>query len=153
MQTLAMTRRKLFLAAFAFLAVAPALAAPPPSDGHGEASGTPDEREVARSIDLGGLVFPVFNDEGKLKNYLFVNARMKVGDGKDPWKYREKAHFIRDAVVRAAHRTSFNMKSDLTKLDEKLAAAECLKAANEALGEKDAVVTMTFTQIASRVSK
>jgi hypothetical protein len=149
-----MTRRKLFLAAFAFLAVAPAVAAPPPSGDHGAGgSDTPDEREVARSIDLGGLVFPVFTNDGKLKNYLFVNARMKVGDGKDPWKYREKAHFIRDAVVRTAHRTSFNMKNDLTKLDEKLAAAECLKAANEALGEKDAVVTMTFTQIASRVSK
>lgn len=148
-----MNRRRLFLAAFALLAAAPAFSAPP-SGGHGETgSETPDEREVARSIDLGGLVFPVFSDDGKLQNYLFVNARMKVGDGKDPWKYREKAHFIRDAVVRVSHRTSFSMKDDLTKLDEQLAAAECLKAANEALGEKDAVVTMTFTQIASRISK
>jgi hypothetical protein len=147
-----MTRRRLFLAAFALLATAPALAAPP-SGGHGESSETPDEKEVARSVDLGGLVFPVFTADQKLKNYLFVNARMKVADGKDPWKYREKAHLIRDAVVRAAHRTSFNQKDDLTKLDEKLAAAECLKAANDIIGEKDALVTMTFTQIASRISK
>ena len=34
--------------------------------------------------------------------------------------------------------------------DEKLAAAECLKAANEVLGEKDALIQMTFTQIASQ---
>jgi hypothetical protein len=147
-----MNRRRLFLAAFAVFAVAPALAAPP-SGGHGESSETPDEREVARSIDLGGLVFPVFTSDHKLKNYLFVNARMKVADGKDPWKYREKAHMIRDAVVRAAHRTSFSSKDDSTKLDEKLAAAECLRVANDAVGEKDALVTMTFTQIASRVNK
>ena len=148
-----MTRRRLLLAAFALLAAAPATASPPPSGGHGESSDTPDEQEVSRSVDLGGLVFPVFTADGKLKNYLFVNARMRVADGKDPWKYREKAHLIRDAVVRASHRISFNMKDDVTRLDEKLAAAESLKAANEMVGERDALVTMTFTQIASRVSK
>lgn len=148
-----MIRRELFLAGFALLLGAPAFAAPPaPSDGHGDASAVPDEKEVARSIDLGGLVFPVFAQDQKLKNYLFVNARMKVADGKDPWKYREKAHMIRDAVVRAAHRTSFSVKDNPTKLDEKLAAAECLKAANDVLGET-AVVTMTFTQIASRLNR
>lgn len=148
-----MTRRKIFLAALALLAAAPAFASPP-EGGHGEAaSQTPDEKEVSRSVELGGLVFPVFDEKGKLKNYLFVNARMLVGPGKDPWKYREQAHFIRDAVIRAAHRTSFDLKNDPTKLDEKRAAAECLKVANETIGEKDALVTMTFTQIASRINK
>jgi hypothetical protein len=148
-----MTRRKLFLAVLACLAATPLALASPPAGGHGAADESPDEKEVARSVELGGLVFPVFDEKGKLKNYLFVNARMLVGPGKDPWKYREQAHFIRDAVVRAAHKTSFNMKSDPTKLDEKLAAAECLKAANEVVGQKDALVTMTFTQIASRAGK
>ncbi len=145
-----MTRRKLFLAVFACLAATPLALAAPPSGGHGAKDESPDEKEVARSVELGGLVFPVFDESGKLTNYLFVNARMLVGPGRDPWKYREQAHFIRDAIVRAAHHTSFNLKSDPTKLDEKLAAAECLKAANDVLGERDAVVTMTFTQIASR---
>src|SRR5579871_4414537 len=84
----------------------------------------PSEKEVARSIDLSGLVFPVFTETGKLKNYLFVNARMLVGPGKDPWKYRNQAHFIRDALIRVAHRISFNAKGDFTKLDEDLAARE-----------------------------
>lgn len=112
-----------------------------------------EEKEVARSVSLDGLVFPVFDEKGKLKNYLFVNARMLVGSGKDPWKYREKQHFIRDAVLRAAHRTSFNAKGDFAKLDEKFAAAECLKAGNAAVGESDALVSMTFTQIASQVGR
>ncbi|HEV7690048.1 MAG TPA: hypothetical protein VGO52_04475, partial [Hyphomonadaceae bacterium] len=59
-------------------------------------------------------------------------------------------HFIRDAIVRAAHRVSFNVKGDYNKLDEKLAAETCMKAANEIVGDKDALVSMTFTQIASQ---
>ena len=145
-----MNRRKLFLAAFALIAAAsaPAYAAPPE---HGaEQAASDDDREIAMSVELGGLVFPMFDETGKLKNYIFVSARMVVAQGKDPWKYREQAHFIRDAVVRAAHRVSFNAKGNYNKLDEKLAATECLKAANDILGERDALVSMTFKSIASQ---
>jgi hypothetical protein len=127
--------------------LSPAGAAPPKGD-HAEAEG--DEKDVGRTVELGGLVFPVFSEDGRLRNYLFVNARMTVAPGKDPWKYREQAHFIRDAVLRAAHRTSFGSAKDTAKLDEKIAAKECLKAANEAVGETGALVEMTFTQIASQ---
>ncbi len=75
---------------------------------------------------------------------------MLAGPGKDVWKYREQQHFIRDAIVRASHKVSFNLAGNYQKLDEKLAAAECLKAANQIIGEKDALVTMTFTQIDSQ---
>jgi hypothetical protein len=151
------TRRLLLIATlFAVAAPLPALASPPhgekKKEGAEEGGSAAEEKEVARSVELGGLVFPVFDDRQKLQNYLFVNARMRVGPGKDPWKYREKGHIIRDAVIRAAHRVSFNVKGDKTKLDEKLAEAECLKAANAAVGEPDALVSMTFTQIASQNS-
>ncbi len=143
-------RRRLFLAAIAaFVAGAPSSAAPPaPAAAHGAAEAK--DSEVARSIDLGGLVFPMFDDEGVLKNYVFVNARMVVAAGKDQWKYREKAHIIRDSIVRVAHRTSFDLDGDYTRLDEERAAKECLKVANESIGEKDALVTMMFVQVASQ---
>jgi hypothetical protein len=141
-----LSRRLLIASLTACCAALPAHSAPP---AHVDPAEEADEKEVARSIDLRGLVFPVFDEKGKLKNYIFINARMLVGSGKDPWKYREKAHLIRDAVVRAAHRTSFNVKGDYTRLDEKRAAAECIKAANEGLGET-VLVTMTFTQITSQ---
>jgi hypothetical protein len=144
-----LSRRQL-LTAVSVVAVLSAFA-PAFAQEHGaEGEGVPDEAEVARSIDLSGLVFPVFDQNRKLKNYIFVNARMLAGPGKDVWKYREVQHFIRDAIVRAAHRVSFCVAGNYKKLDEKLAAAECLKAANEVVGEKDALVTMTFTQIASQ---
>jgi hypothetical protein len=149
-----LTRRLLIVSALGFLAVTPmALAAPPAGEHGAPAEGDPtaaDDKEIARSIDLSGLVFPIFDEKGKLKNYIFVSARMLAGPGKDVWKYREQQHFIRDAIVRAAHRISFNVKGDYLKLDEKLAAETCIKAANEIVGEKDALVSMTFTQIASQ---
>ena len=142
-------RDVLAAASLATAAAAASTVAPAHAQEHGAAD-SPDEAEVARSIELGGMVFPVFDEKRKLRNYLFVSARMLAGPGKDVWKYREKQHFIRDAIVRASHRVSLHMKGDFKKLDEKLAAAECLKAANSVAGEKDALVTMTFTQIASR---
>ena len=147
-----LSRRELMTAvsAAAMLAVLPvADAFEPPAEG-GDA---PAEAEVARSIELGGLVFPIFDEHMKLKNYLFVSARMLAGPGKDVWKYREQQHFIRDAIVRASHKVSFNVAGDYKKLDEKVAAAECLKAANAVIGEKDALITMTFTQIASQLTR
>lgn len=150
-----LSRRRLFLAALALLAAAPPAMSAPPKDEHAstDSEAAADDKELARSVDLAGLVFPIFSEDGKLKNYLFVSARMLAGPGKDVWKYREKAHFIRDAVVRAAHRASFNVKGNYIKLDEKLTADICLKAANDVLGEKDALVAMTFTQIASQLEK
>jgi hypothetical protein len=147
-----LSRRSFVLAAL--LAAAPAALAEPGKEGEVVSKeGAPNEKEVARSVELGGLVFPVFLKNGKLKGYLFANARMLVAPGKDPWKYREKAHFIRDAVIRAAHRTSFNVAGDFNKLDEKLAERECLKAANQIVGEQNALVSMTFTQIASQTGR
>jgi hypothetical protein len=144
------TRRSILALSAGALALAAGAHAAPPKAEAVSAEQAASEKEIARSIELGGLVFPVFDKDNKLRNYLFVNARMLVADGKDPWKYREQSHFIRDAVIRAAHRTSFHLAADMSKLDEKRAAAESLKAANAVLGEPGAVVSMTFTQIASQ---
>jgi hypothetical protein len=141
-------RDLLTTASLASAAAAVSIAMPAHAQEH--STETPAEAEVARSVELGGMVFPVFDEKMRLRNYLFVSARMLAGPGKDVWKFREQQHFIRDAIVRASHRVSFHAKGSYEKLDEKVAAAECLKAANGVIGEPDALVTMTFTQIASR---
>lgn len=107
------------------------------------------EKEIAKSVELIGLVFPVFDDGYRLKNYLFVNARLVVADGKDTWKFREQAHMVRDAVLREAHRSSLHYGDDYGKLDIERATKECLKAGNLAVGE-DAFVSVAFTQIDSQ---
>jgi hypothetical protein len=145
------SRRDLLAAAsLTTAAVAVAVTAPAHAQDHGAAPDETSEADIARSVELGGMVFPVFDEKRKLKNYLFISARMLAGPGKDVWKYREQQHFIRDAIVKVSHKISLHAKGDFKKLDEKVAAAECLKAANAVVGEKDALVTMTFTQIASR---
>lgn len=141
------TRRTAITAAA--LAAASSLSPASAQDQEPSADGASDA-DIARSVELGGMVFPVYDEKLKLKNYIFVSARMLAGPGKDVWKYREKQHFIRDAIVRGSHRVSFNVKGNYKKLDEKLAAAECLKAANQVIGEPGALVSMTFTQIASQ---
>jgi len=146
------TTIRLVMIAAALLVASPAGAAPPAHGGEsgGEAEGA--DKDVGRTVELGGLVFPVFNKDRKLQNYLFVNARMTVASGKDPWKYREQAHFIRDAILRAAHKTSFGSPTNPGVLDEKVAAEESLRAANEVVGEANALTEMTFTQIASQAN-
>jgi hypothetical protein len=148
---MSVSRRLFLFAALAALATQAAAASPPPKEEEGMSSA--EEKEISRAVNLDGLVFPVFTADGKLKNYIFVNARMVVGPGKDLWKIREQSHFIRDAVLRAAHKTSFNLQGNFAKLDEKLATTECLKAANTIVGDSNALVSMTFTQIASQTGR
>lgn len=139
--------RVLIAAAMVALAAPMSSAAPPAGDGHGEEE--INDKEVAKSVELVGLVFPVFGEDYKLKNYLFVNARMVVADNKDTWKFREQAHVVRDAVLRQAHRSSFHKGDDIHALDVERASQECIKAGNAAVGE-DAFVSVTFTQIDSQ---
>ena len=147
-----LSRREL-LTAVSVAAVIAALPAAVAQEHGPAAAAAPEEAEVARSVEMGGLVFPIFDEKQKLRNYLFVSARMLAGPGKDVWKYREQQHFIRDAIVRVSHKVSFSVAGDYKKLGGKLDAAECLKAANVVLGEKDALVSMTFTQIASQLTR
>jgi len=145
------SRRDLIVAAsLTTAAVTAAAAAPAHAQDHGAAPDETTDAEVARSVELNGMVFPVFDEKRQLRNYLFINARMLAGPGKDIWKYRDQQHFIRDAILKASHKISFHAQGNFKKLDEKVAAAECLKASNAVVGEKDALVSMSFTQITSR---
>lgn len=145
------SRRDLIAAAsLTTAAVTVGVAAPAHAQDHGAAPNETSDAEVARSVELNGMVFPVFDEKQQLRNYLFINARMLAGPGKDIWKYRDQQHFIRDAILKASHKISLHAKGNFKKLDAKVAADVCMKAANAVLGEKDALVTMTFTQITSR---
>ncbi|MEM6625180.1 MAG: hypothetical protein AAF719_00590 [Pseudomonadota bacterium] len=108
------------------------------------------EEEAIRSVELDGLVFPIFENR-KLKNYLFASGRMRVADGKSTWVYREQAHKIRDAVIRASHRVSLHVEGDYDTLDVERAKQVFLEAANEAVGEDDALVDMKFEHVASKL--
>ena len=112
------------------------------------AGASDDEKEANRAVEMNAIVFPVIIDD-RLVNYLFINSRLIVADGKNTWKFRAKAHVIRDALLRAVHRTSVHLEGYPGRLDQALAEEVCVKAANEIMGE-EAFTAMTFQQVASQ---
>lgn len=109
---------------FAVLLAGPALAA-----GGGKSA------DKATGVDLAQLALPVIVN-GKVKNYVFVQLRLVPARGADPIKLREAEPFYRDALIRAAHRTSFGRQDDWTVVDEARVEAVLLAEARRISGPK-----------------
>ena len=99
----------------------------------GEAEGA--ETTTARSMDAPYLAVPVVRN-GQLVNYLFVSLRIEINNGVDLWQTREKAHFLRDALVRASHGNDLTDPNDSNALNETRALEVYRAAAIQALGER-----------------
>lgn len=102
-----------------------------------------ENTDVARSMDAAYIAVPVVRD-GVLVNYLFVSLRVDISPSVDLWRTRERAHFLRDALVRAAHRASLADPHADDRLNTPLALATFRTAAAEALGAA-AVRNLTIT--------
>lgn len=94
----------------------------------GEAGG-----DVSRSMDAPYLAVPVVRD-GRLVNYLFVSLRVQISPHVDLWRTRERAQFLRDALVRASYATPLADANDINKLNEPLALQVYRQAAIQSLG-------------------
>ncbi|MBI1185980.1 MAG: hypothetical protein GC206_01330 [Alphaproteobacteria bacterium] len=105
--------------------------------GHAVATAQPstEESDTARTMDATYIAVPVVR-EGRLVNYLFVSVRVDIANGVDLWRTREKAHFLRDALVRAAHAGPLADAERDDRLNERAAVAAFRTAAREALGER-----------------
>lgn len=93
-----------------------------------------DASAAARSMDAPYLAVPVVRN-GQLVNYLFVSARIEIAPTVDLWRTREKAHFLRDALVRASHANDLADAEDTDTLNEARAVEVYRAAAARALGE------------------
>lgn len=93
------------------------------------------EQLSSRSMDAPYLAVPVVRD-GELVNYLFVSIRIEISPNVDLWRTRERAHFLRDALVRASHSGDLADAQDDNALNEARAAEVYRAAAVEALGER-----------------
>jgi hypothetical protein len=109
--------------------------------GHGAEKGEAAEGEEAdpaltsRSMDAPYLAVPVVRD-GELVNYLFVSIRIEIEPSVDLWRTRERAHFLRDALVRASHGNDLADPQDNNALNEARAIQVYRAAAIQALGER-----------------
>jgi hypothetical protein len=97
--------------------------------------GEEGEAFSSRSMDAPYLAVPVVR-EGQLVNYLFVSIRVEIGGGVDLWRTRERAHFLRDALVRASHANDLSNPNDPNLLNEARAIEVYRAAAVQALGER-----------------
>ncbi len=108
-----------------------------------QAASSAAEAEGGRTMDAAYIAVPVVRD-GVLVNYLFVSLRFEIAPGVDIWRTRERAHFLRDALVSAAHRTPLADSAHADQLNQPAALAAFRAAAAEALGAQ-AVRTVSIT--------
>lgn len=109
-----------------------AAASPPAAKTKGAEGGA--EAGSGRTMDAPYLAVPVLRD-GQLVNYLFVSVRFEIAPGVDLWRTRERAHFLRDALVRVCHSTQLASADDPNTLDQARALQVFRTTAAHVLGE------------------
>jgi hypothetical protein len=115
-----MRRRDLLAASAVLSAVAvPARAEDAPSGG--------------QSLSMPGVGLPIIT-EGRLRNYVFVSLRLHLGGSATPETMRAKEAFLRDALVRAGHRTPFVVADDWTRIDATALSASLMRSATTIAG-------------------
>jgi len=112
-----MRRRDLIAASLA----APVLA--------GAASARAEEKRApGASLGIAGVGLPVISG-GRIRNYVFVSLRLHLGGSATPESMRPKEAFLRDALVRAGHRTPFVVPNDFTQIDAAALSASLMRSA------------------------
>ncbi|MES1200980.1 MAG: hypothetical protein ABUS57_05980 [Pseudomonadota bacterium] len=88
----------------------------------------------SRSMDAPYLAVPVVRD-GRLVNYLFVSVRYDISPSVDLWRTRERAQFLRDALVRAVHHIDLSDPNDPNVLNQTRAIQLFRQIGQQVLGE------------------
>ena len=112
-----MRRRDLIAASLVVPSVAAATAA--------HAADTPSS---GSSLAIAGVGLPIIAG-GRVRNYVFVSLRLHLGGSATPEAMRPKEAYLRDALVRAGHRTPFVVADDWTRIDTAALSASLMRAA------------------------
>ena len=99
----------------------------------GPAAAGEADRPAGASLNMSGVGLPVIAD-GRLRNYVFVSLRLHLGGSATPESMRLKEPFLRDALVRAGHRTPFVVAGDWTRLDAAALSASLMRSAARVAG-------------------
>ena len=102
----------------------------------GMGSGTPAEDKPAAggaSLGIAGVGLPVISG-GRIRNYVFVSLRLHLGGAATPESMRPKEAYLRDALVRAGHRTPFIVEGDWTRIDTAALSASLMRSAASIAG-------------------
>ena len=112
-----MLRRDLIAASVALPSVAAAATA------HAD-----DAPSSGASVGIAGVGLPIISG-GRLRNYVFVSLRLHLGGSATPESMRPKEAYLRDALIRAGHRTPFVVADDWTRIDAAALSASLMRSA------------------------
>ena len=79
-------------------------------------------------LDIAGVGLPIIA-AGRIRNYVFVSVRLHLGGSATPESMRPKEAWLRDALVRAGHRTPFVVPDDWARIDTAALSASLMRAA------------------------
>lgn len=85
------------------------------------------------SLGIAGVGLPVIAG-GRIRNYVFVSLRLHLGGSATPESMRPKEAYLRDALVRAGHRTPFVVEGDWTRIDAAALSASLMRSAASIAG-------------------
>lgn len=80
------------------------------------------------SLSMPGVGLPIIAG-GRLRNYVFVSLRLHLGGSATPETMGAKEAYLRDALVRAGHRTPFVVADDWTRIDPAALSASLIRSA------------------------
>jgi hypothetical protein len=93
----------------------------------------PPAPDIDRAVTLSPVAIPIIVD-GQVINYIFVTVRVLLTPKADQFVLRDKEPFFRDALVRAAYRTPFQLKTDFNHIDEARLKASLYRDATAIVG-------------------
>lgn len=132
-----MNRRALILAVAGAALSGPALASP--------SAETPAQPV---SFNLTGVGLPIIVG-GHVRNYIFVVLKLHLGQGHALNAVRAKEPYLRDALVRAGHRTPFVLADDWNQVDPEALSASLIRSADALIG-KGAIARVEVVSQAAR---
>jgi len=132
-----MNRRALILAVASAALSGSALASP--------SAETPAE---PASFNLTGVGLPIIVG-GRVRNYVFAELKLYLGEGQTLDAVRAKEPYLRDALVRSGHRTPFVLADDWNQLDAAALSASLIRSADSLIG-KGAIARVEVVSQAAR---
>ena len=88
---------------------------------------------AAAVLNLPGMGLPVIT-EGRVRNYVFIVLKLHLGAGHTVEAVRAKEAYLRDALVKAGHRTPFVLPNTWVALDTAALSASLIRSASTLIG-------------------
>ena len=99
-------------------------------------------------VNMTGVGLPVITD-GRVRNYVFIVLKLHLGPGHTVEAVRAKEAYLRDALVKAGHRTPFVLPNTWVALDTAALSASLIRSADALIG-KGAIARVEVVSQAAR---